>query len=212
MGRSGFFGAFFSLGIESFTLGFAAGLGEAARAGAALREDCGEVALKLAPRLGCWTGSCGLRCGFFSCVRGCGCFWVWERGGLCGFCGWAAEVLPSAGLRAGDLVAEDCFAALACCDLEELSLLERGFTVLGRVFSFCAGLAAGCEPASLEAVADAGLVDADLGADACFPRSLDWTSLLERACGLPCGVVGFAPAVESVLSDFWGSAFFAAGV
>ena len=123
----------------------------------------------------------------------------------------------AAGLAFGALVAGDGEVDLVCCGFAEVALCACGFSVLGRVASLAAGLAAGLAlfafaAAGLDSEACAGFVGVGLRAGACLAWFLASPSLAVRSWGLPFGSVDCAPVVDSVLADFWGAEFFLLGV
>ena len=123
----------------------------------------------------------------------------------------------AAGLAFGALAAGDGEVDLGCCGFAEVALLACGFSVLGRVVSLAAGLAAGFASfgfaaEDLDSEACAGFVGVGLRAGACLAWFLDSPSLAVRSWGLPFGSVDCAPVVDSVLADFWGAESFLLGV
>ena len=134
----------------------------------------------------------------------------------CAADGLAADFC-AAGLAFGALAAGDGEVDLGCCGFAEVDLLACGFSVLGRVVSLAAGLAAGFASfgfaaAGLDLEACAGFVGVGLRAGACLAWFLDSPSLAGRSWGLPFGSVDCAPVVDSVLADFWGAESFLVGV
>lgn len=114
----------------------------------------------------------------------------------------------AAGLAFGALAAGDGEVDLGCCGFAEVALLACGFSVLGRVVSLAAGLAAGFAlfgfaAAGLDSEACAGFAGVGLRAGACLAWFLDSPSLAVRSWGLPFGSVDWAPVVDSVLVEFW---------
>ena len=128
-----------------------------------------------------------------------------------------AEDSWAAGLAFGALAAGDGEVDLACCGFAEVALLAWDFSVLGRVVSLAAGLAAGfasfgLAAAGLDSEACAGFVGVGLRAGDCLAWFLDSLSLSVRSWGLLFGSVDCAPVVDSVLADFWGAESFLLGV
>ena len=97
-----------------------------------------------------------------------------------------------AGLSFAALSAGDCEPTFVRCDFADWVVPECGFAASGRAVSLAA--------VGLDSVAFAGFP-----AGVFLAWSLDWTSCAEWSLDLPCGVVDFAPVVDSVLSDFWGA-------
>ena len=105
------------------------------------------------------------------------------------FCGAADGLVAdswAAGLAFGVLAADDGEVDLGCCGFAEVALLAWDFSVLGRVASLAAGLAAGfasfgCAAAGLASEACAGFFGVGLRAGACLAWFLVSLSLAVRS-------------------------------